>query len=350
MTANHPVAQIHLDHISANFKLITSRAPGARRMAIVKANAYGHGVAEVAASLTDANALAVARVTEGMELRAIQPDKPIVVLEGYLDAAEANACDTYDLTPVIHSDHQLPFLQPDRPFWLKFNTGMFRLGFELDSAPALARQLSGKNLQGLMTHFANADNPDHDLNENQIQQFAACCEAFPTAPRCIGNSGVILQLPRGQGDWVRPGIMLYGGSPFGSPLSELKPGMTVSAPVIAIRTLTAGDAIGYGSSWQAEKSSRIGIVAFGYADGYPREVPEGTPILVNGKRRPLVGRICMDMCFVLLNDQDQIQPGDHCTFWGEDLPIDEIAAAADTISYTLMTGLGPRVKRVFSYQ
>jgi alanine racemase len=318
-------------------------------MAVVKANAYGHGVSEVASSLPNANAFAVARVEDGVYLRELQPDIPIVVLEGYLDRAEANACEEYQLTPVIHSDYQLPLLSDHQPFWLKFNTGMFRLGFSSSSTGTLVAQLADKNLLGLMTHLANAEDPDNARNEQQIQEFAICCAGFPAAPRCVGNSGAILQLPQGGTDWVRPGLMLYGGSPNGSPLPELKPGMTVSAPVISINQLTAGDAVGYGSVWQADKSCRVAVIGFGYADGYPREMPEGTPVLVNGKRRGLVGRVSMDMCTVLLEDEDQPSPGDHCIFWGEGLPIDEIAAAAGTISYTLMTGLSPRVKRVFNY-
>jgi alanine racemase len=350
MTANHPVAQIHLDHISENFALAGRLAPNQKRMAVIKANAYGHGVTEVAACLGAADAFAVARVDEAIQLRGSQPDKPIVILEGYLDEAETNACSEFNLTPVIHSDYQFPMLSDTLPFWLKFNTGMFRLGFGTEQSGRLAKLVAKKNLQGLMTHFANADNPTHELNALQIQQFDVCCADFPDAPRSAGNSGVVMQFNQALVDWVRPGLMIYGGGPAGIPLENLKPGMTLSAPVIAINHLKSGDAIGYGSTWRADKDCRIAIVALGYADGYPRETPAGTPVLVNGERRTLVGRVAMDMVTVLLEEQDTVTPGDHVVFWGEGLPIDEVAASAGTISYTLMTCLGSRVKRVFNDQ
>lgn len=350
MTANHPVARIHLDHIAENFQSVSRLVPGKNRMAVIKANAYGHGVREVAAALQDADAFAVARVEEGVQLRAFQTEKPIVVLEGFLDGAEAKACFDYQLSPAIHSDYQLPLLPSDLPFWLKFNTGMFRLGFDPKQSARLAMELVNKKLLGVMTHFANADDPSHELNERQFQQFELCCQHFPKVIRCVGNSGVIMQLENSRSDWVRPGLMLYGGSPNGIHSSELKPGMTLSAPIIAINQLRKGDAIGYGSAWQAEHDCRVAVVGLGYADGYPREAPTGTAVLVNGERRSLVARVAMDMCNVLLEDQDSVSPGDHVVFWGEGLPIDEVAASAGTISYTLMTGLGSRVKRVFSEQ
>lgn len=350
MTANHPVARIHLDHISKNFELAGRFAPAKNRMVVIKANAYGHGVREVAEALEAADAFAVARVEEGVELRGFQPQKPIVVLGGFLDEAEAKACLDYQLNPAVHSDYQLLMLPTDLPFWLKFNTGMFRLGFDPTQSGRLAKELTDKNLLGVMTHFANAHDPTHPLNKRQLLQFESCCQEFPQAARCVGNSGVIMQIEEGHGDWVRPGLMLYGGSPNGTPSSELKPGMTLSAPVVAINQLKKGTAIGYGSAWQAEQDCRVAVVGLGYADGYPRETATGTAVLVNGERRSLVGRVAMDTCNVLLEDQDTVSPGDHFVFWGEGLPIDEVAAAAGTISYTLMIGLGSRVKRVFVKQ
>ena len=345
MTANHPLATIHLDHIAANLALAKSLAPQSKQMAVIKANAYGHGFAEITQCLTQADAFAVARVEEGVQLRAVLPNKPIVVLEGYLDNQEVKDCELHRLSPVLHSDYQIELLPTTLPFWLKFNTGMFRLGFEPGQASELARRFAGYNLKGLMSHFANGDDPEHKLNQAQIDMFEKCRIAFPEADCCMGNSGALMGFQGGHGDWVRPGLMLYGGAPSGRPEARLKPGMTLSAPIISINHLDVGDAVGYGSSWVAEKPSRIAVVALGYADGYPREMPGGTPIIISGQRRPLVGRVSMDMCTVLLEDADQVQPGDHAIFWGGRLPIDEIAAAAGTISYTLMTGLGARVKR-----
>ena len=347
MTANHPVARIHLNHIQANFERAKQLAPGKRLMVVVKANAYGHGVGRVAEQLRSADAYAVARVEEAVQLRALQPNKSIVVLEGFLDSAEADACHEHQLTPVLHSDYQLSLLPDGLPVWIKFNTGMFRLGFEPGSASSLAEKVKAHDLQGIMSHFANADDPSHKLNQSQISLFAECARAFPGAARCFGNSGAIIGIPEGVGDWARPGLVLFGGAPAGVPLPEFLPGMTLSAPVIAINEMQAGDALGYGSLWVAKRPGRVAVIALGYADGYPREMPENTAVLINGQRRSLIGRVSMDMCTVLLEEGDIVQPGDHGVFWGEDLPIDEIASAADTISYTLMTGLGRRVVRAF---
>ncbi|MGK0335695.1 MAG: alanine racemase [Candidatus Azotimanducaceae bacterium] len=347
MTANHPVARIHLNHIKANFERVKQLVPGKRLMAVIKADAYGHGVGRVAEQLKSANAYAVARVDEAIQLRLLQPNKSIVVLEGFLDSAEATACHEYQLTPVLHSDYQLSLLPDGLPVWIKFNTGMFRLGFEPSSADRLAERIKAQDLQGIMSHFANADDPGHELNQRQISLFAQCAEAFPKAARCFGNSGAVIGIPEGVGDWARPGLMLFGGAPSGDALPELSPGMTLSAPVIAINKVQAGDAVGYGGLWVAKRPSRVAVIALGYADGYPREMPENTPVLINGQRRSLIGRVSMDMCTVLLEDGDIVQPGDHGVFWGKNLPIDEVASAAGTISYTLMTGLGQRVVRVF---
>ncbi len=348
MFANAPVAEIHLDNIRANFELAKRAAPESAVMPVIKANGYGHGAAEIAHHLPDANAFAVARVAEGVKLRETETEKPIVVLEGFLGKQELDACIQYRLTPVIHSDHQLDLLPGDLPYWLKFNTGMFRLGFEVDRAEALAQRVNHQFLLGVCSHFANADEPEHELNPEQITAFESICACFPNAARCFANSGGILNALAPKSDWIRPGLMLYGGAPAGEPLPELKAGMTLSAPVIAIQTLKPGDCVGYGSTWRAQGDCRIAVVAYGYADGYPREMPAGSPILVAGKRRELVGRVSMDMCTILLDSDDSVEIGEHFVFWGPDLPIDEIATRAGTISYTLMTSVGARVQRRFS--
>lgn len=346
--ANAPVAKIHLQNIRANFELAKSRAPGSSTMPVIKANGYGHGAVEIAELLGDANAFAVARVAEAVALRNSQPERTIVVLEGYLGADERDVCLEHQLVPVIHSDHQLDLLPEDLPFWLKFNTGMFRLGFAPERAAELASRADPYSLLGVCSHFANADEPEHDLNLEQILSFEQICGHFPNVAKCFANSGGILNVMTPATEWVRPGLMLYGGSPSGLPLSELKAGMTLSAPVIALQHLKPGDRVGYGSSWQAKEDCRIAVVALGYADGYPREMPSGSPVLVHGSRRSLAGRVSMDMCTVLLEDSDVVEPGDPIVFWGEDLPIDEIATCAGTISYTLMTSLSARVQREYT--
>lgn len=350
MFANTPVATIHLDHIVHNFELAKAQCRSAKTMAVIKANAYGHGIAEVAQALEAADNFAVARVVEAVDLRRSQPNKPIVVLEGYLGAQERDACIEYRLTPMIHNDAQLELLPLDLAFWLKFNTGMFRLGFSPTRARELSDKLTGTSLVGIASHFANADLPEHALNLQQLKAFKAVQQHFPDAQTCIANSGGLLNIAIKDelSNWTRPGLMIYGGSPSETTDPRLKPGMTLSAPVIAINHLQAGDQVGYGSTWQASTDTRVAVVALGYADGYPREMPSGTPVLVAGARRQVVGRVSMDMCTVLLHPEDDVSLGDRVIFWGEGLCIDEIATCATTLSYTLMTGLGPRVQRVYT--
>ena len=349
MTLNVPVATIHLRHISENLQLVRTYSPSQKILAVVKANAYGHGLRQVMGTLSDADGFAVARVVEGVEARLIEPDKPIVVLEGFLDQDEVDLCVTHSLTSVIHSDYQLELLPADLPFWLKFNTGMFRLGFAPSRAEALSQQVGDLKLQGIMTHFANADTPVHPANEVQLASFETCAAAFPNAAQCLANSGGIVGLGQSHKDWVRPGLMLYGGSPSTAPSTELKAGMSLSAPIIAINDLAKGDAVGYGSHWVTSKPCRVAVVAMGYADGYPREISLDAKVLVGGKKRALVGRVSMDMCTVLLQDEDNPKPGDHVTFWGPALPIDLVASWAETLSYTLMAGIGHRVQRKFDF-
>lgn len=347
MTVNIPVATIHLDNIRANYEYARTLAPNSKCMPVIKANAYGHGMGEVASVLYDADAFAVSRVEEAVKLRQIQPDKLIVVLEGFLNQSELDLCIHHHIIPFIHSEYQLARLPEKLPYWLKFNTGMFRLGFSMEDAEALSKRVPQTSLLGICSHFANSDQPDNARNVEQMNQFDVIASRFPDVPQCIANSGAVIGLAASHRDWTRPGIMLYGGSPDGVINENLKPGMTLRAPVLAVDQVKEGDSIGYGSTWTANEKSRVAIVALGYADGYPREMPTGTPVLVSGQRRQLVGRVSMDMCAVLLKDQDELNPGDWVTFWGEALPIDEIASQLGTISYTLTTGVRSRVKRDF---
>lgn len=346
MIVNAPIAEVHLDNIRSNFEL-ARRLSEAKLMPVVKADAYGHGAVEVTAALGEADAFAVARVSEAVHLRASLPNKPIVVLEGFLGEEECAACVQHDLIPTVHSDYQLALLPNDLPFWLKFNTGMFRLGFQPERAAELAARVPGDSLVGISSHFANADVQAHPLNAEQQSRFETIAACFPGVPKCFANSAAVLAGRASELDWVRPGVMLYGGSPNGVHMPELKAGMSLKAPIIAVNELKPGDQVGYGGLWQADKACRVAVVALGYADGYPREMPGGTPVLINGERRILVGRVSMDMCTVLLEDHDAVTPGDWATFWGKTLPIDEIAAKAGTISYTLMAGQGARVQRTY---
>ncbi len=353
---NSPTATIHLNHIRENFSVAKAAAPRCKTMVVIKANAYGHGMPEVARVLDDADSYAVARVAEGVALRQAVPElahKPIAVLEGFLGEAEMQACLAFNLTPVVHCHTQLECLAANLPFWLKFNTGMYRLGFHPREAEQVLHQIREKSLTssllGLVTHLANSDDPDHELNPKQLASIQHVAEQFPaTLPLSVTNSGGILGLPDFQSDWIRPGLMLYGGSPTGIVNESLKPGMTLTAPILTINELSPGDAVGYGGHWVAERECRIAVVAMGYADGYPREMPAGTPVAIAGRQRQLVGRVSMDMCTVLLAAEDDFAPGEQVEFWGEQIFIDEIADRVGTISYTLMTGLGNRVNRVYS--
>ncbi|HIG41278.1 MAG: alanine racemase [bacterium] len=353
--ANSPTATVHLNNIQSNFDLVRSLAPRCRVMVVVKADAYGHGVVEVSQQLSDADAFAVARVTEGLELRQAGFDHPVVVLGGFINAGEQKVCQKQNLIPVIHSEYQLHLLDNEQPAWLKINSGMNRLGFNPDHITGLAGKISQKNIVGIMSHFANADDPEHSSNSSQIKLFSQISDEIRQIlnvdiSAAIANSGGILGIDGSSMDWVRPGIMLYGGSPTGSVDTRLKAGMTLTAPVLGINELQKGDSIGYGGLWTAHKHCRIAVVGLGYADGYPREMPQRTPVLLGGQRRQLVGRVSMDTCFVELEDNDKVQVGDKVTFWGEELPIDEIARCAGTVSYTLMSGLTRRVDKVYQRQ
>ncbi|MFT7684676.1 MAG: alanine racemase [Candidatus Azotimanducaceae bacterium] len=345
---NSPSVQIHLNNISENFDLAQKLAPNAKVMAVVKADAYGHGALEVCRKLKRANGFAVARVSEGVALRSEGINNEIYVLEGFLNQEELHLCHEFNLIPYVHSEYQLDLLEDDLPIWIKINTGMNRLGFTPKQISKLLSQLKIQNIVGIASHFANADKPQSAGNQSQINNFnQVVAELGLGVELSFANSDCILSMPDQHLDWIRPGVMLYGSSTTTNTDQRLKHGMTLSAPLIAIRELEAGDAIGYGGSWCAKRPCRIAVIGLGYADGYPREMPEGTPVLVQGKRRRLVGRISMDMLFVELEIEDDVKFGERFIFWGEDLSIDEIAEYDGSIAYTLMTGLTHRVRKIY---
>ncbi|MBL4681007.1 MAG: alanine racemase [Pseudomonadales bacterium] len=346
---NSPQVCIHLNNIRHNFNVATQLAPGVKIMAVVKANAYGHGAVQICNNLVDATGFAVARVTEGISLRCAGIGKPIYVFEGFLDESEMRACRKNKLIPFVHASYQLDMLDSELPVWIKVNTGMNRLGFTPEQITLLQETIRQKNIVGVASHFANADCESNPKNKSQVQQFHQAVDTLAlNVELSLANSDCIFTMSQNHLDWIRPGIMLYGSSTNTQTDNRLKHCMTLSAPTIAINVLKKGDAIGYGGDWRATKDCRVAVVGIGYADGYPREMPEGTPILVKGMRRRLVGRISMDMLFVELEWDDELSPGEHVTLWGEDLSIDEIAACANSIAYTLMTGLTERVERFYT--
>lgn len=346
-------ASIDLQAIRHNLRRVRELAPRSKVMAAIKADGYGHGATAVAMNLPDCDAFAVACLEEAVSLRDAGISQPLTVLAGVLSAEEAAAAQALDLELVIHAEWQLQLLeqlQPARPLklWLKLDTGMHRLGFAPQQAQALFARVDAQvdwQFCGWMTHLACADVPDQQMSQRQLQEFSTALDGL-SGPRSIANSaGIVNQLA--EADWVRPGLMLYGASPVPDRSAAelgLQPAMRVSSRLIAIKDVPSGHSVGYGATWICPRDMRIGIVAVGYGDGWPRSLPNGTPVELRGQRLPMVGRVSMDMITVDLADCDA-SIGDEVTLWGSaGLPVEQIAAAADTLSYELLCGLTQRVK------
>jgi len=343
-------AHIDLNALESNLHL-ARRTTSARIMAVIKADGYGHGLLRVAEALGDADGFTLLDIRDAVRLREAGYRQTILLLEGFFSAADLAVIAEYDLSCVIHSAWQIGLLDayPQRAtldVWLKVNSGMNRLGFTPAQVAAAMEQLRRHQAVRditLMTHFANADEA-RGVSE-QLALFNDLAAPYRAA-RSLANSAALLRYPKTHGDWVRPGIMLYGASPFAETSAQqlgLRPVMTLSSRIIATQELRAGDEVGYGALFRAEHSMRIGIVACGYADGYPRHAPNGTPILVDGQRTKTVGRVSMDMLYVDLSTLPQAIAGSAVTLWGAGLPIEEVARAAGTIGYELMCALTARV-------
>ena len=338
-----------------NLQRVKAAAPGQRVAAAVKADGYGHGLVRVARALTDVDAFAVAAIEEAQILRRAGVQQRILLLEGVFEAAELPRCARQGLNIAIHHPEQVRMLETarlDRPLrvWLKIDTGMHRLGLEPETVRAIFRRLvecpSVAPAIGLMSHLARADERDSDFTLEQLQIFEQATAGLPGA-RSLANSAGILGWPQTHFDWVRPGIMLYGASPFVDRLATdegLKPVMTFQTRLISIKRLQQGDPVGYGGTWICPEDMDVGVAAVGYGDGYPRHAPSGTPVLVNGREATLIGRVSMDMITVDLRQHPEARIGDPVVLWGEGLPVERIARAAGTISYVLMCGITARVK------
>jgi alanine racemase len=344
-------AAISAGALAHNLRIARSHAAGAKLWAVVKANAYGHGLERAARALEAADGYAVLDFQEAARLRAAGVAKPILMLEGIFQPGDVPLLHKYALTPVIHSPFQVELLRSDElpgeiDAYLKVNSGMNRLGFTPDSLGAAWRALKEHprvRTLTLMTHFADADGASGI--KAQLDWFHEMTKSFD-APRSLANSAALVRFPETRADWARPGIMLYGCSPFADRSAEslgLRPAMTLSSEIIATQQLRAGERVGYGFSYEASGELRIGIVACGYADGYPRHAPVGTPVLVNGRRARIVGRVSMDMITVDLSDLPEAGIGSPVTLWGEGLSADEIGAASGTLSYELLCKLTTRV-------
>jgi len=327
------------------------RAPRSRICAVVKANAYGHGLARAARAFAAAEGLALIELEAALELRRTGERRPILLLQGFFSPEELEPIAAHGLTTVVHDPEQLAMLEEARlpgriAVVAKLNTGMNRLGFPVEDLSGVLdrlRNCPGVGAVALMTHFADADGKRGV--RWQLERFEAATTGVDL-PRSLANSAALLRYPESHKDWVRPGIMLYGCSPFPDESAEalgLKPAMTLASELIAVRDLRPGDSVGYGGTYTASGPMRIGIVACGYADGYPRHAPTGTPILVCGRRTRTLGRVAMDMLFADLTGIPEAAVGSPATLWGEGLSADEVAASAGTVSYELLCALTPRV-------
>jgi alanine racemase len=398
MTLRTATAIINLSALKHNLAQIKLLAPTTKVLAVLKANAYGHGLELIAKALfteqckknehshpsTSADAIAVARIDEALALRASGITQPIVLLEGFFDNKDITILATNNLQTVVHNQQQLDAilaakLSSPLKVWLKIDTGMHRLGINPEQFPDFYRQLTeSDNVQEdivLMSHLGCADDKASKVTQQQISLFEAVTQGCDDE-RTIANSAGICSWPTSHYQWIRPGLLLYGVSPL--PLSleassmnnsiktsekqitiensgdtdslEVKPVMTLKSSLIAIRTIDAGESIGYGGAWQSDEKTIVGVVAIGYGDGYPRHATNGTPVLVNDRRVPLIGKVSMDMITVDLGIDSQDKIGDLVTLWGDDLPVAEIAQFATTIPYELLCNITRRVKITLSEQ
>lgn len=344
-------ARISIGAMAHNLRVARSHAGTARLFAVIKANAYGHGLSRARRALAAADGFAVLTLEEAANLRLMGVEQPILLLEGIFGADEIATCTELDLWPVLHHTAQIDWLQRQPPartiqVFLKFDSGMHRLGFPLaDHAAIVAwvRRLPGVGGVTLMTHFAQADEAA-GVNW-QLQPFLREI-GNDKLPWSSANSAALLRYPETHGTWARPGLMLYGASPFAEVSAEqlgLRPVMTLQSEIISVQTLQAGEGVGYSQLFRAERTMRVGVVACGYADGYPRHALTGTPVLVDGRASRTLGRVSMDMLCVDLSECADAGVGSPVVLWGEGLPVDIVAAAAGTSSYELLCALAARV-------
>jgi alanine racemase len=344
-------ARISIGAMAHNLRVARSHAGAAQVFAVVKANAYGHGLSRARRAFGAADGFAVLTLEEAANLRLMGVEQPILLLEGMFGADEIATYAELDLRPVLHHAAQLDWMQqqpPVRPIhvFLKFDTGMHRLGFPLaEHAAIVARVKALPGVSGitLMTHFAQAD--EAVGVSWQLQPFMDAT-AGHGLPWSSANSAALLRYPETQGALVRPGIMLYGASPFADVSAVrfgLRPAMTLQSEILSVQALQPGEGVGYGQLFRAERAMRVGVVACGYADGYPRHALTGTPVLINGRLSRTLGRVSMDMLCVDLSECAEAGVGTPVVLWGEGLPVDDVAAAAGTNSYELLCALAARV-------
>jgi alanine racemase len=346
-------ATIHLAHLAHNLRVARAHAGKAFVWAVIKANAYGHGIERGVKGFAQADGIALLDLAEAVRVREAGFTKPMLLLEGVFEAADLAVVNRYGLSMTVHCHEQIALLKNAKfahpaDVYLKMNSGMNRLGFKPEvyrAAYEAVRALPLVRNITLMTHFSDADVPGGTIEQRNV--FDAATQDIP-GPRALCNSAALLGVPEAVADAVRPGIMLYGGTPYlhqdkSAAACGLKAGMSLTAEIIGMQDVAAGETVGYGSRFKAAKPMRIGIVACGYADGYPRHAPDGTPVLVEGVRTGIAGRVSMDMITVNLSHLPHARIGSPVELWGNQLPIDEVANAAGTIGYELMCALAPRV-------
>lgn len=325
---------------------------------MIKANAYGHGMFEVAHALEShrpgkGTAFGVSCVNEAVQLRDAGIASPILILQGTNCVAEVTEAAAKDFWLMLHNQQQLEqVLHADTSVplrvWIKIDTGMHRLGFniaDLDTAvPALLASANVDPAMVMCTHLACADDLESPLTGQQVSRLKKCAAQYQL-PMSIANSAAIMTWPESHTEWNRPGYMLYGNCPMGSMGDSvgLVPAMTMTSSLMSVREIAAGEGVGYGSVWVASKRSKIGTISIGYEDGYPRHAVNGTPVLVNGQRVPLAGRVSMGMLSVDLSSLDNVEPGDPVELWGENLSVNEVASYAGTIGYEILSGLTGRI-------
>ncbi|ADN77507.1 alanine racemase [Ferrimonas balearica DSM 9799] len=349
-----PVAEIRRSALNHNLQRLRALAPNSKLMAVVKANAYGHGLIRLASWMSDVDGFGLARIEEALALRESGSQARLVLLEGVFSAEDLEQAAQHELDVVIHDAEQVrllehtPLSQP-LTIWLKIDTGMHRLGVTAEQFSALYQRLcqcdNVRTPPNLMTHFSVADELENPETVRQIQRFNQLAQNLP-GEKALSNSAGTLSWPSAHGDWVRPGLALYGVNPMIGGRAEqfdLKPVMTMRSKVLAVRELKAGEPVGYGQTWRSSRDTRIAVIAMGYGDGYPRHAVSGTPVLINGQRYPLAGRISMDMLTVEVGEAP-VQVGDDVVLWGDGLPVEEIAECAGTIPYELLCSTTARVQ------
>ncbi|WP_284246593.1 alanine racemase [Thalassotalea insulae] len=352
-------AHINLNALADNLQHVKAQAPDSKVLAVLKANAYGHGLERIAKALQtnheSVDAFGVARIDEALALRAAGVITPIVLLEGFFDSNELALLAVNNLQTIVHNEQQLAALcdkqlvlsQPLK-VWLKVDTGMHRLGINPQEFSHYYQSLKASaNVENdivLMSHLGCADDLTNPVTARQINLFNRITQGID-AERSMANSAGVAAWADSHYQWIRPGLMLYGVSPMQNQNDHsIRPVMTLQSSLIATRKLAKGEYVGYGGAWHSEQNTIIGVVAIGYGDGYPRHAKNGTPVLINGRRVPLVGRVSMDMITVDLGINSQDKVGDIATLWGEGLPVKEIADWATTIPYELLCNITRRVQ------